>query len=71
MPLGSWRYIAITLQHDNALYRLKRIRSPLLAKANESRRFRLMEIQEEPVTMGVPQGTSRELIEVAKRLSSV
>ena len=42
-----------TLQRDNELYRLKQIRSPLLIRANESRRFRLMEIQEELVTMGM------------------
>jgi hypothetical protein len=42
-----------TLQLDNELYRLKQVRSPLLVRANESRRLRLMEIQEELVTMGM------------------
>lgn len=41
------------LQRDNEVYRLEQIRSPLLARANGSRRFRLMEIREELMAMGL------------------
>jgi hypothetical protein len=52
--ISHLRQEIVTLQHENALYRSRHIRSPLLDRANESRRFRLMEIQEELVTMGMP-----------------
>jgi hypothetical protein len=51
--ISHLRHEIAALQRDNELYRLKQIRSPLLVRANESRRFRLMEIQEELVTMGM------------------